>query len=144
MALWSGKGQTIARLRNTQMKCFLALKGYLEFKKHSKTVLDNKGRTNRIKSMRNVFQAWNKSFKSTKVQRDKEKFDLAVKTELQSISATYQKEIESLRSRLTDAQTSQSMNDRHRHMMQENLKKVFMRSVCALNFEAMSILDPAE
>jgi hypothetical protein len=29
-------------------------------------------------------------------------------------------------------------------MMQENLKKVFMRSVCALNFEAMSILDPAE
>lgn len=28
--------------------------------------------------------------------------------------------------------------------MQENLKKVFMRSVCALNFEAMSILDPAE
>jgi hypothetical protein len=29
-------------------------------------------------------------------------------------------------------------------MMQENLKKVFMRSVCALNFEAMNILDPAE
>lgn len=29
-------------------------------------------------------------------------------------------------------------------MMQENLKKVFMRSVCALNFEAMTILDPAE
>ena len=29
-------------------------------------------------------------------------------------------------------------------MMQENLKKVFMRSVCALNFEAMSVLDPAE
>lgn len=28
--------------------------------------------------------------------------------------------------------------------MQENLKKVFMRSVCALNFEAMNILDPAE
>ena len=28
--------------------------------------------------------------------------------------------------------------------MQENLKQVFMRSVCALNFEAMNILDPAE
>ena len=28
--------------------------------------------------------------------------------------------------------------------MQENLKKVFMRSVCALNFEAMNILDPNE
>ena len=27
-------------------------------------------------------------------------------------------------------------------IMQENLKKAFMRSVCALNFEAMNILDP--
>ena len=37
-----------------------------------------------------------------------------------------------------------ALNNRNKHMMQENLKKVFMRSVCALNFEAMSILDPAE
>jgi hypothetical protein len=55
MALWSGKGQTVARLRNTQMKCFLALKGYREFKKHSKAVLDNKSCENRMKSMRKVF-----------------------------------------------------------------------------------------
>lgn len=27
-------------------------------------------------------------------------------------------------------------------MMQENLKKAFMRGVCALNFEAMNILNP--
>jgi hypothetical protein len=27
-------------------------------------------------------------------------------------------------------------------MMQENLKKAFMRGVCALNFEAMHILNP--
>ena len=33
----------------------------------------------------------------TKVQRDQEKFDYAVKQELQQISATYQKEIETLR-----------------------------------------------
>lgn len=36
------------------------------------------------------------------------------------------------------------MMNRNKHIMQENLKKVFMRSVCALNFEAMNILDPAE
>lgn len=29
-------------------------------------------------------------------------------------------------------------------MMQEQLKKVFMRGVCALNFEAMNILHPSE
>lgn len=27
-------------------------------------------------------------------------------------------------------------------MMQENLQKAFMRGVCALNFEAMNILNP--
>ena len=28
--------------------------------------------------------------------------------------------------------------------MQENLKKAFMRGVCALNFEAMNILQPSQ
>jgi hypothetical protein len=54
--------------------------------------------------MRDVFQAWNKSFMASKVKRDKEKFDMAVKQELQSISAQYQKEIETLRSKLNEAE----------------------------------------
>ena len=29
-------------------------------------------------------------------------------------------------------------------MVQENLKKAFMRGVCALNYEAMSILSPSD
>ena len=84
-------------MRMIQMRCFMALKDYQQFKKHSKQVLCNKAKENRMKKMRKVFQAWGKSFQETKVKRDKEKFDGAVKTELQSISATYQKEIQSLR-----------------------------------------------
>ena len=144
MALWSGKGQTMARMRMIQMRCFLALKNYHEFKKHSKRVLENKSKENRITKMRQVFQAWGKSFAETKAKRDKEKFDHAVKVELQSISATYQKEIQQLRQACNEAERSQALQNRNKHMMQENLKKVFMRSVCALNFEAMNILDPAE
>jgi len=41
-----------------------------------------------------------------------------------------------------EAEKQQTVNNRNKHIMQENLKKVFMRSVCALNFEAMNILDP--
>ena len=63
--------------------------------------------------------------------------------EIQSISANYSKEIEMLRRRLDDAQTQVSQGDRMKAHMQENLKKAFMRSVCALNFEAMNILDPS-
>ena len=42
MALWSGKGQTHARMKVVHMKCFRALKNHLQFKKHSKLVLANK------------------------------------------------------------------------------------------------------
>lgn len=104
MALWSGKGQTMARMKVVQMKCFKALKEYREFKKHTKMVLDHRNRTGKVKKMREVFQAWQKNFKQAKVRRDKEKFDNAVKLELQTISATYQKEIETLRGQLNDAQ----------------------------------------
>ena len=47
-----------------------------------------------------------------------------------------------LRKRLDEAHTQVSQGDRVKAQMQENLKKAFMRSVCALNFEAMNILDP--
>jgi centrosomal protein POC5 len=35
-------------------------------------------------------------------------------------------------------------NNSSKTNMQENLKKAFMRGVCALNFEAMNILQPSE
>ena len=89
MALWSGKGQTVARMKVVQMKCFRALKEYREFKKHSKAVLEHRNRVGKVNRMREVFQAWQKSFAQTKIKRDKEKFDNAVKAELQTISATY-------------------------------------------------------
>jgi len=42
LAIWSGEGKTLARIRGLQLKCFLALKRYREWKKHSCKVLDNK------------------------------------------------------------------------------------------------------
>lgn len=44
-------------------------------------------------------------------------------------------EVESLKRRLAE-------ESRHRTQLQENLKRVFMRGVCALNFEAMTLLSP--
>ena len=42
LALWSGEGKTLARIRGLQLKCFLALKQYRAWKKHSKNTLNNK------------------------------------------------------------------------------------------------------
>jgi hypothetical protein len=50
-----------------------------------------------------------KDFKVAKVRRDKEKFENSVKMELQSISASYQKEIETLRGKVMDSERSQAI-----------------------------------
>ena len=47
-----------------------------------------------------------------------------------------------LRRRLDEAQNQVAQGNKMKGAMQDNLKKAFMRSVCALNFEAMNILDP--
>ena len=45
---------------------------------------------------------------------------------------------------MSEAQAIVESEHRTKAMMQEQLKKVFMRGVCALNFEAMNILHPSE
>jgi hypothetical protein len=89
-----------------------------------------------------AFQGWGKQYKEWKLIKNKDDFEKAVKSELQHIAAQYNKEIESLRDRLRDATGIVDQENRSKTMMQENLKKAFMRGVCALNFEAMNILNP--
>ena len=49
-----------------------------------------------------------------------------------------------LRKKLEEANVQLAQGNSQKAAMQENLKKAFMRSVCALNFEAMDILDPSQ
>ena len=47
-----------------------------------------------------------------------------------------------LRKRLDESNALVQNSQVSKANMQDNLKKAFMRGVCALNFEAMNILDP--
>jgi len=60
------------------------------------------------------------------------------------ISAQYSKEIDTLRQQLSEANNTNDTHERTRMMTQENLKKAFMKGVCAMNMEAMTILNPNE
>ncbi len=91
---------------------------------------------------RRAFLAWQKQYKAWKVIKNREDFEKAVKLELQHICAQYNKEIESLRDKLNEANSIVESEQRNKAMMQENLKKAFLKGVCALNFEAMHILNP--
>ena len=94
MALWAGKGKTLARVKCLQLKCFLALKQYREWKKHCKLVLAQKKRQFRENQSRKVFHGWQKHYKAWKIIKNKEDFEKALKSELQTIAAQYNKEIE--------------------------------------------------
>ena len=94
MALWSGKGKTLSRLNASKFKCFMALKQYREWKKHSKKVLEHKLADFKYNMKRKAFLGWEKEYKAWKIKKNKEDFEKAVKLELQTISAQYNKEIE--------------------------------------------------
>ena len=42
LALWSCKGKTLAHFSTIKFRCFLQLKKYAEFKKHSRNVIENR------------------------------------------------------------------------------------------------------
>lgn len=63
---------------------------------------------------------------------------------MNSISAQYSKEIDTLRRQLNEARDYINTNEKTKMMTQENLKKAFMKGVCAMNMEAMTILNPSD
>lgn len=142
LALMAGKNKQLTKLKVSQYKAFKALKNYAGFKKHTKNVLEMRARENKLKMKRKVFQGWGKHWKSWKIQKDKEDFDCKLKDEMSVISAQYSKEIDTLRKQLNEARDAINTYEKTKMMTQENLKKAFMKGVCAMNMEAMTILNP--
>lgn len=89
-----------------------------------------------------VFAAWKTSHVSTREEKLKKEAQDTLDRELGELSAKYNKEIDMLTGRLNEALRSLEEANQNKQDIQENLKKAFMRGVCALNFEAMSILKP--
>lgn len=140
----AGEFKQLTKLRVVEYKAFLALKSYAGFKKHSKLVLEAKRRERQLKMKRMVFQGWGKHWKQWKINKNKEDFEFKLKDEMSIISAQYSKEIDTLRKQLNESRDAVEAYERTKIMMQENLKKAFMKGVCAMNMEAMTILNPNE
>lgn len=62
-------------------------------------------------------------------------------TESNELIVKFNKENELLQRKLQETQSSLDEINISKEEMQENLKRAFMRGVCALNFEAMNILQ---
>ena len=86
---------------------------------------------------KNLKQNW-KDMKIYKIVSVKEK---ACDDKLNEMAQYYGKEINDLRNKLNEANAIIEQSNQAKTQIQENLKKVLMRGVMAMNMEAMNVLD---
>ena len=91
----------------------------------------------KIKFFKNLKQNW-KDMKIYKIVSVKEK---ACDDKLNEMAQYYGKEINDLRNKLNEANLIIDKSNQAKAQIQENLKKVLMRGVMAMNMEAMNVLD---
>lgn len=96
------------------------------------------------KNIGKVFGAWRSHHSNIKKEKTQKEFDDTLNRELGDLASKYDKEIDLLTTRLNEALAALEDANKNKEEVQENLKKAFMRGVCALNFEAMSILNTKE
>ena len=91
----------------------------------------------KITFFKNLKQNW-KDMKIYKIVSVKEK---ACDDKLNEMAQYYGKEISDLRNKLNEANALIEQSNQAKTQIQENLKKVLMRGVMAMNMEAMNVLD---
>lgn len=144
VADWAGIARTKRRNVLLLSKCFNGFKSYkasqdtqTQFKRMADSILNKK-------TIARVFGSWKTMHTETKEEKLKKEADSTLNRELADLAAKYNKEIDMLTKRLDEALRNLDEAEKNKQDIQENLKKAFMRGVCALNFEAMSILKPGE
>ena len=91
----------------------------------------------KITFFKNLKQNW-RDMKIYKIVSVKEK---ACDDKLNEMAQYYGKEINDLRNKLNEANAIIEQSNQAKSQIQENLKKVLMRGVMAMNMEAMNVLD---
>ena len=91
----------------------------------------------KITFFKNLKQNW-RDMKIYKIVSIKEK---ACDDKLNEMAQYYGKEINDLRNKLNEANSIIEQSNQAKTQIQENLKKVLMRGVMAMNMEAMNVLD---
>ena len=74
-------------------------------------------------------------------QKKAKDFEQMKENEIKKISSEYNQIIDSLKLKLNEANEKIENESLKRQQIQDDLKKAFMRGVCALNFEAMNVFQ---
>ncbi|CAG9329660.1 unnamed protein product [Blepharisma stoltei] len=136
-------------LKNQKYNTELATKAYLswlhyhQFSQMKKRMLKVTKAMGRRHVMNEIFSAWKEKWTEYHHLKTQRALEDRINAEKQELANLYNKEIELLTARLNQAEAKINEEEEAKKNIQDNLKKAFMRGVCALNFEAMNILNPA-
>jgi len=135
------------RLRNSQYGRHLIISAMLRWRLYRRINADEKVQNNFVRRhythrlARAVWQEWTRYTRSTVLKRQFKSLESKKDVERAAIiqDATLERErLGFCVKELTEKLEQETLAKKN---IQENLKTVFMRGVCALNFEAMSLLD---
>ena len=117
------------------------LKKYHNKKKEKKNKKFNAINKYNLKLKNSFFDALKKNWKEMKLFKIVSQKENEFNTKLNEMANYYNKEITDLRNKLNDANYNIEKTNQSKNQLQENLKKVLMRGVMAMNMEAMNVLD---
>ena len=90
--------------------------------------------------MRRALLDWQAKSRAGRRRRDFDEWQKRAQDDRDQLCSLFQEKIDLLESQLEHAQERVREEETTRRTMEENMKKAFMRGVCALNLEAMTIM----
>lgn len=87
-----------------------------------------------------MFAAWAREHRKNVNNIRDEKCDKRVRDKASELSMRYGKEVEQLRAKLDETQAMLDHERRNKLSMVDELKKSWMRQMCAFNYDSMHIL----
>jgi len=94
--------------------------------------------------LHSVVSCWERKVKEAREQKHLERVQSANQLDRQKMISMTQLEKENLQNEINNLRTALAKEQEAKNNLQDNLKRVFMRGVSALNFEAMSLLAGEE
>ncbi|CAD8198769.1 unnamed protein product [Paramecium octaurelia] len=139
--------QYCGKMKNTKRRLTVLSNVFNSLKQHTKQSIKKKHNQKKgtkhykLYLQRWIFNLWKKQFNIQIRINQSEKLKLSHQSDVDLLMAKFLKEQQLLEQKLLEATSQLDEANKIKLSMQENLKRAFMRGVCALNFEAMNVLN---
>lgn len=139
---------SVGKLKTMKYETDLKTKAYISWFRHhletknKRRMMKVTGEMGRKYIMKEIYSSWKIKWNDYHREKSQKTIQNRIEAEKQELANLYNKEIELLMNRLNVAEAKVTEEEEAKKNIQDNLKKAFMRGVCALNFEAMNILNP--